>query len=230
MESRGNHDGIWEWYYSASFTSRLFHILSIIWRCGLNILTGCRWRILFSLRIRIGTWRTHFHANTVSDFSFLDRLTPLVSRVKTASLSNAFRQTQSSLERSKQANRMAAVLSSWIYVQVWKFLWWWSDRWPWMHVICFSPASGRKIWAKFRMKRFTRETNYSAVHSIRRFDIEKVWKLETEQKWSEIYSHRELIVRLSSGWEGPATFGSERNNIDWGNNEPQLRTYRLLQG
>jgi hypothetical protein len=36
--------------------------------------------------------------------------------------------------------------------------------------------------------------------------------------------------RLSLGRKGPGTFGSDRNDVDPGKNEPQLRMYRLLNG
>jgi hypothetical protein len=63
----------------------------------------------------------------VSHFSFLDRLAPSVSMMRTAP-SGASRQTQSSLKISKRGN-WAAARSSWICTQVWKCLWWqWDEQ------------------------------------------------------------------------------------------------------
>jgi hypothetical protein len=60
---------------------------------------------------------TDFHISTVFHFSLLDRLASSVSSMKTVPLFNTFRKMQSSLKGPKQANRIAAALSSWVWAR-----------------------------------------------------------------------------------------------------------------
>jgi hypothetical protein len=58
----------------------------------------------------------YFQVNTVSHFSFLDRLALLIGMMRMLAQPNAFRQTQSSLKRPRRANRMAAAISRWVCI------------------------------------------------------------------------------------------------------------------